>query len=85
MVFVLISVTFRGLFYVILFVLYMVLLLSCIFEVFLLKLCIDCNSIVVGFLFLLFFLFFFIFVPLGHICTVFSGVGIVSGTPHPAV
>ena len=33
-----------------------VLLLSCIFEVFLLKLCIDCNSIVVGFLFL-FFLF----------------------------
>ena len=49
MVFVLISVTFRGLFYVILFVLYMVLLLSCIFEVFLLKLCIDCNSIVVGF------------------------------------
>ena len=30
-------------------------------------------------------IFFLIFVPTGHICTVFSGVGIVCGTPHPVV
>ena len=33
----------------------------------------------------IFFFFFWIFVPPGHSCTVFSGVGIVSETPHPAV
>ena len=32
-----------------------------------------------------FFLFFFFYSPPGHICTVFFGAGVVSGTPHPAV
>ena len=32
-----------------------------------------------------YFFFFLIFVHPGHMCTVFSGVGILSGTPHPAI
>ena len=41
----------------------------------------DCNY---TYFFIIIFFFFF-FVPPGHMCTVFSGVGIISGTPHPAV